>query len=455
MEQAKNQNIVFIPTKHLHPHPDNPRKQLGDLTELSESIKVRGIMQNLTVVPHEELDDEYTVIIGHRRLGAAKAAGLKFVPCVVTLMSEKEQLATMMLENMQRSDLTMLEQADGFQMMMNLGENVESIAEKTGISTTTVRNRLKLTRYDKERMREAELRQPTMEQYLELSKIDDVSVANECLRFIGTKNFDNEVAKAIRVQKEKKEREEMRSFLGEMCEKLEDSSYEAIKERKLVSLQTLYPPYNEDMRKIMSGRVEKYGKIYYSEGYGFTVYRDHTADDEKQTDEWAEKRRKRDDLQHRANTLFETIQDRAEQFVKTYKSKKGDYEILMDYLFTLFAMGKTNYQGGTILGTARRLGWEQTEDQRTWEESTREAATAFINCQYSLDKCRTVLTFLWEMENVKKPFYLAYKDCKLTHQPNNIGKILQLLSDLGYNVSDEEWELCDGTHPIYSETVPL
>lgn len=149
MEQAKNQNIVFIPTKHLHPHPDNPRKQLGDLTELAESIKVRGIMQNLTVVPHEELDDEYTVIIGHRRLGAAKAAGLKFVPCVVTLMSEKEQLATMMLENMQRSDLTMLEQADGFQMMMNLGENVESIAESAMTCNIELTRYLKLSKIER------------------------------------------------------------------------------------------------------------------------------------------------------------------------------------------------------------------------------------------------------------------------------------------------------------------
>lgn len=46
--------LVYIPIDKLHPHPDNPRKELGDLYELTESIKARGIMQNLTVVPHED-----------------------------------------------------------------------------------------------------------------------------------------------------------------------------------------------------------------------------------------------------------------------------------------------------------------------------------------------------------------------------------------------------------------
>ena len=87
----------------LTPHPDNPRKDLGDLTELAASIKENGVLQNLTVVPHE---DGYRVIIGHRRLEAAKLAGLTEVPCVIVDMSPKEQVQTMLLENMQRADLT-------------------------------------------------------------------------------------------------------------------------------------------------------------------------------------------------------------------------------------------------------------------------------------------------------------------------------------------------------------
>ena len=195
-------SISYISTSDLYPHPDNPRKDLGDLTELAESIRESGIYQNLTVVPRNE--GGYTVIIGHRRLGAAKIAGLTSLPCIISNMNEKEQLATMMLENMQRSDLTYLEQAQGFQLMLDLGESIESIAKKTGISKSTVRNRVKLAKYDAEILKAAAIRQPTMEQYMRLSEIEDLEKANYVARFLGTKNFDREVDGALRAQREKK-----------------------------------------------------------------------------------------------------------------------------------------------------------------------------------------------------------------------------------------------------------
>lgn len=75
--------IINIPINRLFPHPDNPRKDLGDLSELSASIKASGILQNLTVVPDEPdtPDTDYTIIIGHRRYAAAKIAGLTELPC--------------------------------------------------------------------------------------------------------------------------------------------------------------------------------------------------------------------------------------------------------------------------------------------------------------------------------------------------------------------------------------
>lgn len=63
-----------IEIRKIHSHPDNPRKDLGDINELAESIKANGVMQNLTVV--ERADGEYTVIIGHRRLAASLKQGL-------------------------------------------------------------------------------------------------------------------------------------------------------------------------------------------------------------------------------------------------------------------------------------------------------------------------------------------------------------------------------------------
>ena len=75
--------IVTIGLEHIHPHPDNPRKDLGDLTELAESIKKNGIRQNLTVIPKEGEPGEYITIIGHRRSAAAKLAGVTEAPCRV------------------------------------------------------------------------------------------------------------------------------------------------------------------------------------------------------------------------------------------------------------------------------------------------------------------------------------------------------------------------------------
>lgn len=133
--------ITNIACRRLHPHPDNPRKELGDLTELAASIRENGIFQNLTVIPGHYMtaeeyadsvaadggsrqsamavwnpkimwsSDDYTIIIGHRRAAAAQQAGLFEVPCVVVEMDEREQLQTMMIENMQRTDLTTYEQA--------------------------------------------------------------------------------------------------------------------------------------------------------------------------------------------------------------------------------------------------------------------------------------------------------------------------------------------------------
>lgn len=149
--------ITNINAKLIHQHPDNPRKDLGDLTELSESIKKKGIMQNLTVIPGHwdedktHHDEGYTLIIGHRRFAAGKMAGVTMYPCrIVEDMSYKDQVGTMLEENMQRIDLTPLEQAEGFQMMLDLGDTEEQIAEKTGFSRTTVRRRLEIAKLDRD-----------------------------------------------------------------------------------------------------------------------------------------------------------------------------------------------------------------------------------------------------------------------------------------------------------------
>lgn len=172
MAEIQNISIELVKV-----HPNNVRKTYNDIEELAESIKAKGILQNLTVVPDPQEPGKYLTVIGNRRLTAARMAGLETVPCIVSDMDEKEQTSVMLLENIQRSDLTVYEQAQGFQMMLDLGETEDTIAEKTGFSKKTVRHRLNIAKLDSKTLMEKERQdgyQLSLTDLYELEKIKDV-----------------------------------------------------------------------------------------------------------------------------------------------------------------------------------------------------------------------------------------------------------------------------------------
>lgn len=201
--------LVYIPIEQLYPHPDNPRKDLGDLTELADSIKANGVLQNLTVVPRAE--GGYTVVIGHRRLAAAKLAGLEALPCVVADMDSRSQVQTMLMENIQRSDLSVYEQAQGFQMMLDMGASVEEIAKKSGFSQTTVRRRVKMMELDQDELKEVSSRQISLSDFDRLAQIEDIKTRNKVLKDIGTYNFDGAVTGLSEKNTERRSRRPPRS----------------------------------------------------------------------------------------------------------------------------------------------------------------------------------------------------------------------------------------------------
>lgn len=174
--------ITMIKTADLRPHPKNPRRDLGDCSELAESIKKNGIMQNLTVVPAE--DGSFYTVIGNRRAAAALKAGLEEVPCVIADdMSEAEQISVMLEENMQRNDLSISEQAHGFQMLLDLGETKTQIAKRSGLSRSTIDRRLELAKLDGELLNKAVSDyQLTLDDLKELEKLKDPEERNEALK---------------------------------------------------------------------------------------------------------------------------------------------------------------------------------------------------------------------------------------------------------------------------------
>lgn len=164
--------IVDIPVSQLMPNPHNPRRDVGDVTELADSIRAQGIKQELLVTPAGDRDGvpQYRVVIGHRRLAAAKIAGLDMVPCRVEGMTAREERELMLVENTQRVDLTPLEEADGYQGLLDLGVKVKEMAERTGRSMRLVRGRLKIASIPRS-VREAS---PAFAQ-LSLSELEDIA----------------------------------------------------------------------------------------------------------------------------------------------------------------------------------------------------------------------------------------------------------------------------------------
>lgn len=268
----EKQVIVNVGTEHIHPHPENPRKDLGDLSELAESLKKNGCLQNLTVVPIEGQPGEYYALIGNRRHGASKLAGIKELPCrIVEGMSQREQLSTMLEENMQRNDLTIYEQAQGFQLMLDLGETEDSIAEKTGFSKTTIRHRLNIAKLDQKKIKKKEKDecfQLTMKDYIELEKVADIKTRNKILEeSTSSRDLISRVQGAISEAKRKKNEKIIydllkKKGLEKAPKEVEDNfwggKYQVVKEFSLD---------NDPPRQIQLPKSE--GVMYY-----FTRYRD-------------------------------------------------------------------------------------------------------------------------------------------------------------------------------------
>lgn len=212
--------IRYLEINKLQPHPKNPREHVGDVTGLAESIRQNGILQNLTVVPND--DDTYTVVIGHRRLAAAKQLGLTTIPCVVSAdMDPATQASTMLLENMQRSDLTPYEEAQGFQACLDLGLTEDDLKKKTGFSKTTIKHRLKLLELDKKLFKKGVDKGATLQDYIDLEQIEDDAEKNRLLSLIGTSNYRYSLNDTINKQTLKKARDAFFEKISPYMEKVQ------------------------------------------------------------------------------------------------------------------------------------------------------------------------------------------------------------------------------------------
>ena len=135
-------DIVHLSVEDLHPAPDNPRTSLGKLTDLSASIASVGILHPLVVSPRPQ--GGYVIVCGERRWAAAVRVGLHRVPCVVREFEDAERQEVMLVENLQRSSLTKLEEAQAYDRLLQLGLTQREIGSRVGKSQSHISRRLLL-----------------------------------------------------------------------------------------------------------------------------------------------------------------------------------------------------------------------------------------------------------------------------------------------------------------------
>jgi ParB family chromosome partitioning protein len=144
---SASDKIEKIPVDKLIPNQYQPRKDFASeaIGEMAASIKEYGILQPLIVTPYEDSPGGYMLIAGERRWRAAKQAGLTHVPAIVRSMKELERLEIALIENVQRVDLSPLEQAESIEYLhRQFGTPYTDIAKRLGKGNSTVVNIVRL-----------------------------------------------------------------------------------------------------------------------------------------------------------------------------------------------------------------------------------------------------------------------------------------------------------------------
>lgn len=450
-------SIVSIRVENLYPHPENPRKDVGDISELAESIKKSGIMQNLTVIPLDALKEEpdkqvdadnislssdFIVLIGHRRLAAAKKAGLKEVPCrIISKISKKEQVGIMLEENMQRSDLTIYEQAQGFQMMLDLGETEQSIAEKTGFSKSTIRRRLNIAKLDQEVLKEKQdddSFQLSLTDLYELDKVEDIETRNKILSEArDSRDITSRVLSAVRAaEKEKKKIQIVTMLEGMGVEKAPDNvdmwsgKWKSVKEIS----------FSEELPEEIS--LEESAEPYYWRDTWSGVQLIQKVKKEKKELTPEEIRRKEvEQTKKNLEEKFYEMAARRKEFIRDIIDGKikplKDTTELQKLLWEALIRNEVYISIHNVKSFFCTKGWYSStnEEKQIAEERVKELSP--------LHQALAILTSKTHINPVNYGGTFNKKEAKTLEAVYNVLKLY------GLSLCAEEKELLDGTHELY------
>lgn len=247
----EEKNVKLISIEEIVPNRFQPRQIFGEkeLNELADSIKEHGIIQPLIVRP---LGDKYEIIAGERRYKAASIAGLYNVPVIVLEKDDNESAELAIIENIQRKDLTPIEEAKSYQKLLNRGLTQEEIAKKLGIAQPTVANKLRLLSLPDE-VQEALLNTRISERHARaLLKLENVSdqlnllnrIINEKLN---VKQTEEEINKILGIFNVEEKIEEPKEKI-ELFDVEENNSYDPVKDtNEDIKIEPFEEPSEEDI----------------------------------------------------------------------------------------------------------------------------------------------------------------------------------------------------------------
>lgn len=145
----RDSRIIEIELDKIVPNRFQPRKIFNeDVSELAESIREHGVLQPITLRP---LGEKYEIIMGERRFRACEKLGLKRIPAMIVEMNDREAMEVALIENLQRQNLTPIEEALSYKRILDAGYvTQEQLAVKLGKTQSTIANKLRLLSLDKE-----------------------------------------------------------------------------------------------------------------------------------------------------------------------------------------------------------------------------------------------------------------------------------------------------------------
>lgn len=190
-QTVREVKVVKVPIEKIVPNPYQPRKTFEDdaLADLASSIAQYGVLQPLLVAPGDS--DNYILIAGERRLRASKIAGLTEVPVIVSEYTTQQIAEIALIENLQREDLHFLEEAEGYEQLMNeFHLTQEAMATRVGKKQSTIANKLRLLRLTnpvRQILRDAELSERHARALL---KLEDEAKQIEVLKIVVAKKLN-------------------------------------------------------------------------------------------------------------------------------------------------------------------------------------------------------------------------------------------------------------------------